>query len=444
MTTQAQSAAHTPSAGRAQAPTDDPSTAREHTTESAWRIVAGREIMVKLRDRNFIISTLTTIGIFVVAFGVSFLFSGRDDATTVAVASDEAAAVVRAASADPGPDGAAGGDDDDNTVSPEAGPAAGPASAPQAELAVLEVADRSAAEQAVLDGDAEAALLGGPGAWVLVGSDGVEPGISAGVGAAVAADALDRNATAAGIPVTELTEGSTVEVQLLDPEGATDEGVQVIAGFVFVFLFYMAAALFGYAISNSVVEEKQSRIVEILAAAIPLRQLLVGKVVGATVLALGQMVLFVAVGLIGLSFTDYATLLPSVAGAAGWYLVLFVIGFVALACLFAVAGAMATRTEDVQSTASPLLTLIMVAAFGGLFLQGTWQTVASYVPLMSTVTMPIRLVDGTAVWWEPIVAAVLTLVTAALVMAVAERVYRRSIMQTGGKLTYRQALALAE
>lgn len=411
---------------------------REQSTEAAWRIVAGREIVVKLRDRNFIISTLTTIAIFIAAFGVSLLLGGRDDATTVAVTSGEAAAVVRAADAASG-EVPGGGDDDNGTAT-----GTGPAAAMHAELEVLEVSDRAAAEQAVLDGDADAALLGGPGAWTLLGSDGVDSGISVGIGAVIAADALERNAAAAGTSVGELTAGSTVEVELLEPEGATDEGVQVVAGFVFVFLFYMAAILFGYAIANSVVEEKQSRIVEILAAAIPLRQLLVGKVVGATVLALGQMVLFVAIGLIGLTFTEYTTLLPSLAGAAGWYLVLFVIGFVALACLFAVAGAMATRAEDVQSTSSPLLTLIMVASFGGLFLQGTWQVVASYVPLMSTVTMPIRLVEGSAAWWEPVVAAVITLAAAALVMVVAERVYRRSIMQTGGKLTYRQALALAE
>ncbi|MGX1597429.1 ABC transporter permease [Dietzia maris] len=413
---------------------------REQYTEAAWRIVAGREIVVKLRDRNFIISTLTTIAIFIAAFGVSLLLGGRDDATTVAVTSGEAAAVVRAADAASGE--VPGGGDDDNGTATATG--AGPAVATQAELEVLEVSDRAAAEQAVLDGDADAALLGEPGAWTLLGSDGVDSGISVGIGAVIAADALERNAAAAGTSVGDLTAGSTVGVELLEPEGATDEGVQVVAGFVFVFLFYMAAILFGYAIANSVVEEKQSRIVEILAAAIPLRQLLVGKVVGATVLALGQMVLFVAIGLIGLTFTEYTALLPSLAGAAGWYLVLFVIGFVALACLFAVAGAMATRAEDVQSTSSPLLTLIMVASFGGLFLQGTWQVVASYVPLMSTVTMPIRLVEGSAAWWEPVVAAVITLAAAALVMVVAERVYRRSIMQTGGKLTYRQALALAE
>ena len=402
------------------------------STDAAWRIVAGREIMVKLRDRNFIISTLTTIAIFIVAFGVSFLLGGDDGEKRIAVVSGDAVTIVEQTNvrAD-----AADGEDTDSSAT---------AGAPTVRLGIEQVADPAAAEQAVRDGDVDAALLGEPGAWTLVGSDGVDPDVAAAVSATVATDALERNAAAAGTTVADLTAGSVVEERLLEADGTDDEGVQVIAGFVFVFLFYMAAILFGYAIANSVVEEKQSRIVEILAAAIPLRQLLVGKVVGATALALGQMVIFVAIGLIGLSFTDYATLLPSVAGAAVWYLVLFVIGFVALACLFAVAGAMATRAEDVQTTTSPLLTVIMIVFFGGLFLQDTWQVIGSYVPIMSTVTMPIRLVAGTASWWEPAVATVITLVTAAVIIRIAERVYRRSIMQTGRKLTYREALSLKE
>lgn len=410
---------------------DDAATA-PRSTDAAWRIVAGREIMVKLRDRNFIISTLTTIAIFVVAFGVSFLLGGDDGEKRIAVVSGDAVTIVEQTNARAD---AADGEDTDSSAT---------AGAPTVRLGIEQVADPAAAEQAVRDGDVDAALLGEPGAWTLVGSDGVDPDVAAAVSATVATDALERNAAAAGTTVADLTAGSVVEERLLEADGADDEGVQVIAGFVFVFLFYMAAILFGYAIANSVVEEKQSRIVEILAAAIPLRQLLVGKVVGATALALGQMVIFVAIGLIGLSFTDYATLLPSVAGAAVWYLVLFVIGFVALACLFAVAGAMATRAEDVQTTTSPLLTIIMIVFFGGLFLQDTWQVIGSYVPIMSTVTMPIRLVAGTASWWEPAVATVITLVTAAVIIRIAERVYRRSIMQTGRKLTYREALSLTE
>ena len=422
----------TPVARRPAPASHDDAATGPRSTDAAWRIVAGREIMVKLRDRNFIISTVTTIAIFVVAFGVSFLLGGDDGEKRIAVVSRDAVTVVEQTDARAE---AADGEDPDSSAA---------AGAPTVRLATEQVADPAAAEQAVRDGDVDAALLGEPGAWTLVGSDGVDSDIAGAVSATVAADALERNAAAAGTTLAELTAGSIVEERLLDADGADDEAIQVVAGFVFVFLFYMAAILFGYAIANSVVEEKQSRIVEILAAAIPLRQLLVGKVVGATALALGQMVIFVAIGLIGLSFTDYASLLPAVAGAAVWYLVLFVIGFVALACLFAVAGAMATRAEDVQTTTSPLLTVIMIVFFGGLFLQDTWQVIASYVPIMSTVTMPIRLVAGTASWWEPALATLITLAAAAVIIRIAERVYRRSIMQTGRKLTYREALSLTE
>ena len=404
---------------------DDDNATSDLQTQAAWRIVAGREIMVKLRDKNFIISTLTTLGIMVVAFAASFLLSGQTESKTLAVVSPAAATVAQQA-IDAGPE------------------AFGPLASEDLELSITEFGDVAAAEQAVSDGDADAALLGEPGAWTLVGTDSVDSSIAGLIGATVAADAMETNAAAAGTTVSDLTAGSVVDERLLDADGAANEGVKLIAGFVFVFLFYLAAILFGYSIANSVVEEKQSRIVEILAAAIPLRQLLVGKVVGATVLALGQMVLFVAIGLIGLTFTDYTSMLPVIAGAAGWYLLLFVIGFVALACLFAVAGALATRAEDVQSTASPVLMLVMVATFGGMLVTGTWQVVASYVPIMSTVAMPIRLVEGTAAWWEPILAMVIALVAAALVISLAERIYRRSIMQTGRKLTYREALKLAD
>ena len=117
----------------------------------------------------------------------------------------------------------------------------------------------------------------------------------------------------------------------------------------------MASLMFGMTLANSVVEEKQSRIVEIIATAIPVRQLLAGKVLGNTVLAVGQMALYVGVGLVGLAFTDYRGAGPAVVRrSVGWFLVFFLAGFVALACLWAVAGALASRTEDLQSTTTPL------------------------------------------------------------------------------------------
>ncbi|MBB1021953.1 ABC transporter permease, partial [Dietzia sp. E1] len=126
---------------------DDAATA-PRSTDAAWRIVAGREIMVKLRDRNFIISTLTTIAIFVVAFGVSFLLGGDDGEKRIAVVSGDAVTIVEQTNARAD---AADGEDTDSSAT---------AGAPTVRLGVEQVADPAAAEQAVRDGDVDAALLG--------------------------------------------------------------------------------------------------------------------------------------------------------------------------------------------------------------------------------------------------------------------------------------------
>lgn len=394
-------------------------------TQAAWRIVAGREIMVKLRDRNFIISTLTTLGVIIVAFAVSFFVGGQSQSKTLAVVSPESTAIAQqAAAGSPG--------------------ASGPFAPGDIELTLAEFPDDAAAEQAVSDGDADAALLGAPGDWTLVGTDSVDGAIAGSVGAVIAADALATNAADAGTTVEDLTAGSVVGERLLEPNGGADEGVQYIAGFVFVFLFYMAAILFGYAIANSVVEEKQSRIVEILATAIPLRQLLVGKVLGNAALAMGQLVLFVGVALVGVSFTDSGAMLPGLLGPSAWFLVFFAVGFVALACVWAVCGSLASRTEDLQATTMPMTMLLVGLLLLGLMGSGTTQVIASYVPIASVVTMPARLLAGTAAWWEPVLSLALTLAAAAALIAIAERIYRRSLLQTGGRLSLRQALRVQE
>ena len=398
----------------------DTETATRTGADAPWLIVAGREIAVKLRDRGFILSTLSTLAIMAIAFGVSFLMASRTETTTIAVADPAAAQIVAAADAAPDQPGSG-----------------------STELRTEEVGDADAVTEAVRSEAADVGLVRDGDGWTLVGRDSVPGSVTSAVSAAVATATLEANAREAGATVEALTAGSQVGERLLE-EGASNEGVRFIAGFAFVFLFYMAAVLFGYAIANSVVEEKQSRIVEILAAAIPLRHLLVGKVAGSTVLALGQMTIFVGLGLIGLSFTEFSSMLPAIGAAAGWYLAFFLVGFVALAALFAVGGALATRAEDVQSTTSPLTMGVAVAAFAGLVTDGVWLVATSYVPVMSVVAMPLRLIRGEAAWWEPILSLGLTAVFTAGVILLAERIYRRSLMQTGGKLTFRQALALTE
>ena len=129
-----------------------------------------------------------------------------------------------------------------------------------------------------------------------------------------------------------------------------------------------------------------------------------------------------------------------VAASAGWFLVFFLAGFAALACLWAVAGSLATRSEDLQSTTPVLTTILMVAMFVGIFGEGVVRVVASYVPVVSAISMPQRLLAGEAAWWEPFLSLLVTLAFAAWTMVVGERLYRRSIMHTGRRLGVREAM----
>ena len=235
---------------------------------------------------------------------------------------------------------------------------------------------------------------------------------------------------------------STVQTRQL--EGDSDRGVLGrLIGLVFAVLFFMSALTFGMQIAQSVIEEKQSRIVEILVAAIPVRQLLAGKVAGNTVLALAQMGLMVGAGLVGASFVPMLkAYLPDLVRASGWYLVLFLASFMALACIWAAAGAMATRNEDLQQTSSPLIYLLMIAYGAGFLATGAWKVVLSYVPIISGILMPTRIIEGTAHWWDGLIALVVNIAFGAVTVLVGERIYRRALLRTQGRLSYREALKL--
>ncbi|MEU4318971.1 ABC transporter permease [Nocardia fluminea] len=385
-----------------------------------WRIVAAREIAVKLRDRNFVISTVVTLVVILASLVLTGFLSSRPDKIDVAIAGSDTSVVLETA----------------NTLASNAGA--------DVSFTARPVADRAAVEQLVREDEVDVGLVpADSGGWQLIGKTAEDDNATTYITAAAQQIALQRNAAAAGVSLEELARGAAVTYDVLE-KGSIDPGLAKIVSFVFAFLFYLASVLFGMSIAQSVVEEKQNRIVEILASAMPLRQLLIGKVAGNAALAFAQLALFVGAGLVGLAATGKGDQLGQIAGAAGWFIVFFLVGFLALASLWAVAGALATRSEDLQSTSTPLGLLIMIVLFAGIFLTGTARVIGSYVPIMSIVAMPARLADGTAAWWEPFIALALMAIATYGIVVVAEKIYRRSLMQTQARLTMRQALALED
>lgn len=385
-----------------------------------WLVVMMREIMVKLTDRNFLIGTGLTLVLLVGSTAFNGYMASRGTSATVAVTSQAGADVVRAA------EGAfkAGND--------------------KSSLTATTVSGEDSAKQQVVDGTADAYLYQKDGSWTLAAAKD-DSSMRRSISQVVQQRAISANAAAAGTTPERIFAGTQLgEERIVKPgsSSSSDESVaRQVIGFIFAFLFYMASLMFGMAIASSVVEEKQSRVVEILATAVPIRHILMGKVAGNTVLALGQMLLFVGVGLIGVSFTPWKEFLPMFAGASGWFLVFFVVGFVALACVWAVAGSLASRNEDLGSTTTPLTMILVLALFSGMSASGTWQTVASYIPIVSAIVMPARIAEGGVSVWEPIVSLAITIAMAALTISIGTKLYRRSVMQTGGRVSLRQAFS---
>lgn len=387
-------------------------------TERPWLLVARREVLVRLTDKAFLVGTLITL-LLVVGFIAFQIWSDeRTDTYTIAATADARA------TAELLEERVSDVDED-------------------ARIELLEVDTDEAGVRALEDEEADVLLRPADDGWTLVGADEVDDGLQRAAETVVRDAALASNAEAAGTSVAELQRGSALGTELLEGD-AEQQGFAKVMGIGLAFLFYMAALGFGYALSGSVVEEKANRVVEIITTKIPVRQLLIGKIAGNTLLALGQTALIVGIALVGISFTQYAELLPALSGGIGWFVAFFLVGFCFVACWWAVAGALASRAEDLQATATPLTFLMMAVFFGAFLFDGTALTVASYVPPFSCVLMPIRLLAGDAAWWEPVLALAVLLAAMATTVVLAERIYRRALLQTQGRVSLVQAWRTAD
>ncbi|WP_245579714.1 ABC transporter permease [Brevibacterium album] len=234
------------------------------------------------------------------------------------------------------------------------------------------------------------------------------------------------------VPAVELLDGT--------PNGFNPFAYIIALGFGMV--FYMTALTFGTTIAQSVVEEKQTRIVEILLATASARALMAGKVLGNSILALGSVVIILVLAAVGMLATGQDLLLGELGGSLIWFGVLFAFGFVLVATLYAAAASLVSRQEDVGSATSPVLMLVMAPFFLVIFFHDNERvlSILSYVPFSAPVGMPLRLVLDSARWWEPIVSLTLILLAIAVFVSLSARIYSNSILRTGARVRLADAL----
>ncbi|MDO9354812.1 MAG: ABC transporter permease, partial [Solirubrobacteraceae bacterium] len=118
----------------------------------------------------------------------------------------------------------------------------------------------------------------------------------------------------------------------------------------------------------------------------------------------------------------------------------FVIGFVALASFWSVAGSLAGRQQDLQATTAPLQLILFAPYIVAVTAGEGVKTIVSMLPIVSTMMMPSRLAEGDVPLWQLGVAILTTVVAAFLLVRLAAQVYERTLLQTGRRIGFKEAL----
>jgi len=238
--------------------------------------------------------------------------------------------------------------------------------------------------------------------------------------------------------------GTHVRDDAIAPEPA-DHTQRLVVGLIVAFLLYMSIITYGMMVAQGVVEEKSSRVVEILLASVRPWQLLLGKVIGLGLVGLTQLVILAVAGLGAASATGVFSLSGFATGTLLWGLLWYLLGFLLYATIYGALGSLVSRQEDTQSVVSPLNIILIVGFIAGINLllrdpSGTTVKVLSLVPLLSPILMPARISTGTAAGWEIALSLGLTVALVALLTWLGGKIYGNSVLRIGSRIKLSEAL----
>lgn len=389
---------------------------------TAVRLVAGREISTRVRSKAFI---WTTVALLVAIIGGSFVLSllqdHEPDPITVGVSSSA-----------PGLDAALG--------------SAAATTGVEVETRVL---DDAAGRQAVRDQDVAAYVETDGAAVTVVVHSTLDPALEPAMAILAQQLALDGAvADLGGDPaaVNQAVLGAAPAVETLGTPTAEVDTAQGLTGVVAGILIFVAIMSSGQMVSQGVVEEKSSRVVELLLSTIRPWQLIAGKVLGIGALGLAQVALYTAAGAgaaAALGLLDGAPV--ELGSAALWLVVWFVVGYAMYATLLGALSALVSRQEDVGNVITPVIMLLMIPYIIAVSVapwdpDNTLVTVLSLIPLFSPILMPVRIAMGVAPGWEIALTLGLSVLLVAVLVLVGGRVYERAITRTGARVPLREAL----
>jgi ABC-2 type transport system permease protein len=242
-------------------------------------------------------------------------------------------------------------------------------------------------------------------------------------------------------------------------ERITDRGrggsarVSVFFAIIIVVMLYMALMLYGQAVLRGVMEEKQTRVAEVVISSVPPWQLLGGKVIGVGAVGLTQLAVWVSsailllryrgpilaqLGASAMSFTP-----PDITVGMGLMLLLFfVAGYVFYSSLFAAVGAMVSTEQEAQQALMPII-LLLVSSF--VFFQpilskptsGLAHTL-SWLPFSAPIVMPLRMAVVPVAGWDVAISLISVAAGSYIAVWLAARIYRTGMLMYGKRPTMRE------
>lgn len=388
-------------------------------------LVARREVKVRFLAKSNLISLAIMLVVIVAGVFVLDYFVTRDEADTGA----DYRVVLEESAADLQPHLESAATAMDTTID-------------------VETMDRPAAESALAE-DLDAVLAGTPEQpEVLVLSTPDQQLLGLVTAAAQEYVLTAQVAELGGDPaaVQQALGQAVPQVSSVEAEDADQFGPQYLVAMVAISLLLFALIGTGSIIAMGVVEEKSSRVVEILLATIRPAELLAGKILGIGIVGLAQ-VLILGGGAFGaMAATGLMSGVDIDLGVAMLMLIVwFLLGFAVYSLLFGGFAALISRQEEIGAVTTPLMFLMFVPFYLSMFLvtsnpDGTVVKVMSQVPFFAPFMMPMRSAFGAVETWEVALAALIAVAIIPLLVWIAGRVYRRGVLHTGGRMKLLDAL----
>lgn len=392
------------------------------SSAAAVRLIAAREITMMLRSKAVrVVTALILLIILAAVVIVTILTATAGAGATVGITPGEAslAAPLRAGAADLGH-----------------------------QVTIRTVRSQAAGRAQVASGSLDALLTRNNGQLRAIVEHHLDPGLHQTLSNLARRLTLDQQIRALGgdpAVVDQEVAAAAVAVDVLFPPRHYDVAA-IVFGSATGVLIYISLMISGQRVAQGVVEEKSSRVVELLLAAVRPWQLMTGKVAGIGLVGLAQMLIFGTAGVaLAAGFGLLHVSISAAVGTVGWLLVWYLLGFVLYAFALAAAGALVSRQEDSSVVVMPVLIPVIAGYILGIsILPGHPGSrlceILSIIPVFSPTLMPMRLAMGAVPAWETIVSILLIAATIGLLAGLAGKIYGTAVLRTGARLTLSQAL----